>query len=47
MLFENNGNTDIFAIATHDSRLINEAIGLSEKYGTDKEIRISVTNGHS
>ena len=31
MLFENNGNTDIFAIATHDFRLINEAIELLEK----------------
>ena len=38
MLFENVDKTySIFAIATHDPRLINEAIDLSRKFGTDKE----------
>ena len=45
MLFENNGNTDIFAIATHDSRLINEAIELSEKFGTDKRFEFQLLMG--
>jgi proline dehydrogenase len=37
MLFEYcNTNDSIFAIATHDSKLINEAIVLSKKYGIDK-----------
>ena len=37
ILFENSENSDIFAIATHDPRLIKEAISLSKKYGTDKK----------
>lgn len=37
MLFDhNNKRGNIFAIATHDSRLIDEALGLSTKYDTDK-----------
>jgi proline dehydrogenase len=32
MLFENSNDNSIFAIATHDSKLIEEAIKLSEKY---------------
>ena len=38
MLFDNNNNksSNIFAIATHDSRLIDEALELSTKYDTDK-----------
>ena len=36
MLFEYSNTSDsIFAIATHDPKLINEAIILSKKYGTD------------
>ena len=33
---DNLRENQIFAIATHDSRLIDEALGLSTKYGTDK-----------
>jgi proline dehydrogenase len=36
MFFEDASKTGILAIATHDSRLIKEAIDLSEKFGTDK-----------
>jgi proline dehydrogenase len=37
-LFENGDKTNtIFAIATHDPRLINEAIDLSRKFGVDKK----------
>jgi proline dehydrogenase len=37
MLFENSNDNAIFAIATHDSKLIEEAIKLSEKYGNIKK----------
>jgi proline dehydrogenase len=37
MLFENSNDNAIFAIATHDSKLIEEAIELSEKYGNIKK----------
>lgn len=38
ILFENSDKTNgIFAIATHDPRLINEAIDLSRKFGIDKK----------
>ena len=36
MLFENSECSSTFAIATHDPRLIKEAINLSKKYGTDR-----------
>ena len=37
MLFENSNDNAIFAIATHDSKLIEEAIELSEKYENIKK----------
>lgn len=37
MLFENSDNNAIFAIATHDSKLIEEAIELSEKFENIKK----------
>ena len=37
MLFENSNDNAIFAIATHDSKLIEEAIKLSENYGNIKK----------
>jgi proline dehydrogenase len=37
MLFEDENTNNLFAIATHDSKLINNAIELSEKFGTDKK----------
>jgi proline dehydrogenase len=37
MLFENSNDNAIFAIATHDSKLIEEAIKLSEKYENIKK----------
>ena len=37
MLFENSNDNAIFAIATHDSKLIEEAIELSEKSGNIKK----------
>ncbi len=37
MLFENSNDNSIFAIATHDSKLIEEAIKLSENYGNIKK----------
>lgn len=36
MLFEDKNRNNIFAIATHDPRLIDNAIALSEKFGTDR-----------
>ena len=37
MVFNSDGKHNaVFAIATHDPRLINEAIELSRKFGTDK-----------
>jgi proline dehydrogenase len=39
MLFENSDNNTIFAIATHDSKLIREAIELSEKFDSIEKKR--------
>jgi proline dehydrogenase len=37
MLFEDKNRDNIFAIATHDPKLIDNAISLSEKFGTDRK----------
>ena len=37
MLFEDKNRNNIFAVATHDKKLIDNAIALSEKYGTDRK----------
>lgn len=37
MLFEDENTNNLFAVATHDSKLINNAIELSEKFHTDKK----------
>ena len=45
MLFENSNDNAIFAIATHDSKLIEEAIELSEKYENKKHFEFQLLMG--
>ena len=37
MMFENDNRSNIFAIATHDPKLIDYTIAVSEEFGTDKK----------